>query len=134
MQAAIGISQMEKLEKIIERKNICHQKYKKELSGVGDLKFFDFNKSIRPVHWFTSLLTSYKTELSDYLLEKGIQTRFFFYPLNLQPCYKGIIDTSGSFDISKEMYERGLSLPSSYNLTDDEQDYIIKNIKNFFKK
>jgi len=134
MQAAIGISQMEKLEKIIERKNICHQKYKKELSGVGDLKFFDFNKSIRPVHWFTSLLTSYKTELSDYLLEKGIQTRFFFYPLNLQPCYKGIIDTSGSFDVSEEMYGRGLSLPSSYNLTDDEQDYIIKNIKNFFKK
>ena len=134
MQAAIGISQMEKLDRIIDRKNICHEKYKLGLDGVGDLSFFEFAESTRPVHWFTSILTSYKTELSDYLLEKGIQSRFFFYPLNLQPCYKNVIDTGGDFSISSEVYGRGLSLPSSYNLTDNEQNYVIKTIKEFFLK
>jgi len=32
------------------------------------------------------------------------------------------------------MYDKGLSLPSSYNLTDEEQNYVIKTIKEFFKK
>jgi perosamine synthetase len=132
MQAAIGISQMEKLERIIDKKNLCHEKYRNELGGVGDLSFFEFPDSVRPVHWFTSILTTYKIELSDYLLEKGIQTRFFFYPLNLQPCYKDIIETKTPFNVSKRIYDRGLSLPSSYNLTEEEQNYIIKMIKKFF--
>ena len=88
----------------------------------------------KPVHWFSSILTNYKTELSDYLIEKGIQSRFFFYPLNLQPCYKDVIITDGDFKISEEMYQKGLSLPSSYNLSDEEQNYVIKMIKNFFLK
>ena len=134
MQAAVGISQMEKLDRIIDRKNVCHKKYKLELSGIGDLSFFEFDGSTRPVHWFTSILTSYKIELSDYLLEKGVQSRFFFYPLNLQPCYKNIINTNGDFNVSSKMYEKGLSLPSSYNLTNEEQDYVIKTIKEFFLK
>ena len=134
MQAAIGISQMEKLDRIMSKKEVCHQKYKKELNGVGDIKFFNFRETLKPVHWFTSILTDYKIELSDYLLERGIQSRFFFYPLNLQPCYKGVLDIKGDFSVSEQMYEKGLSLPSSYNLTDEEQDYIIKTIKEFFKK
>ena len=134
MQAAIGISQMEKLEKIISKKELCYKKYRDELDGVGDIKFFDFNKSIKPVHWFTSILTNYKKELSDYLLEKGIQCRFLFYPLNLQPCYKDVITTEGDFKISEQMYKKGLSLPSSYNLSYEEQNYVIKMIKNFFLK
>ena len=134
MQAAIGISQMEKLDRIISKKELCYKKYRDELEGVGDIKFFNFAASIKPVHWFSSILTNYKTELSDYLLEKGIQSRFFFYPLNLQPCYKDVIITDGDFKISEEVYKKGLSLPSSYNLSDEEQNYVIKMIKNFFLK
>ena len=134
MQAAIGISQMEKLDSIISKKEYFHKKYREELNGIGDLYFFDVDSNVRPVHWFTSVLTDYRTELSDYLLENGIQTRFFFYPLHLQPCYEDVLDLNGSFDVSEKMYNKGLSLPSSYNLSDEEFDYVVEKIKEFFNK
>ena len=73
----------------------------------------------------------YETTLDKYLLEKGIQTRDFFYPLDLQPCYK--MPTSDRFFTSHKLYKTGISLPSSYNLNIQQQDYIIDNIKNYFK-
>ena len=74
------------------------------------------------------------SHLADFLLEKGIQTRRFFYPLHLQPCYEDSpkINKNGEFNISKEVYEMGISLPSSYILKDEEQDYVIEKIKKFF--
>ena len=98
MQAAIGISQMEKLERIISKKDLFHKEYKSKLKNIGDIKFFNFADNIKPVHWFTSIQTKYRDRLSEYLLNKGIQTRKFFYPLNLQPCYKDM--NFGSFIIS----------------------------------
>jgi perosamine synthetase len=132
MQAAIGISQMEKLDRIIQKKKLIHDRYVNELKDVKDLVPQKFNKLTSPVHWFTSFLTSQKRELSEYLLQNNIQTREFFYPLNLQPCYN--IDDTTSYKNSIELFNRGISLPSSYNLTDTQQDYIIKCIKKFYKK
>ena len=44
MQAAVGISQMEKLDRIMSKKELCYQKYRKELEGIGDIKFFNFTR------------------------------------------------------------------------------------------
>lgn len=130
MQAAIGISQMEKLNRIIERKKKIHDKYVNDLNSIGDLKPQLFNDKVNPVHWFTSFLTNRKKELSEYLLSCNIQTRDFFYPLNLQPCYN--IGRNHDFINSISLYETGISLPSSYGLTNEQQDYIIDCIKKFY--
>lgn len=134
MQAAIGISQMEKLHLIINKKKLIQDTYVKELTGVGDIEFQQFLPQATPVHWFTSFFTGKKQELAKHLLTQNIQTRDFFYPLNLQPCYKDLKNTQNEYPVSIAAYERGLSLPSSYNLTEEQQNYIIKNIKNKFKK
>jgi perosamine synthetase len=131
MQAAIGISQMEKLDRIIFRKKQIHDKYVSELSNIDDLSPQKFGGLTTPVHWFTSFLTSRKKELSDFLLKNNIQTRDFFYPLSLQPCFN--IKNSNSYENSIKLYNNGISLPSSYNLTDEQQDYIIECIKKFYK-
>lgn len=131
MQAAIGISQMEKLERIIEKKKIIHDRYVNELADINDLKAQTFNELTSPVYWFTSFLTESKNDLAKYLLDKNIQTRDFFYPLDLQPCYN--LDRNNDYSNSHILYNNGISLPSSYNLTDEQQSYIIENIKNFYK-
>lgn len=130
----IGISQMEKLDKIICRKKNIHDVYVDNLKNVGDIKFQEFSDGVSPVHWFTSFFTNKKTELMKFLLENNIQTREFFYPLHLQPCYKNILDVESSFDISERLYNTGVSLPSSYNLSDDELIYIINKIKEFYNE
>ena len=71
------------------------------------------------------------------LLEQKIQTRRFFYPLHLQPCYSKSdvnIRMKEKYPISEMVYNRGISLPSSYNLDEKQQTEIIKRIGVFFSK
>ena len=66
---------------------------------------------------------------------QNIQTRRFFYPLHLQPCYadgKTVRFANQDFRISESTYERGISLPSSYRLTAEEQSYVIEQIRAFY--
>jgi perosamine synthetase len=48
----------------------------------------------QPVHWFTSFYAADRDALADDLASAGIQTRLFFCPLHLQPCYHGWADVS----------------------------------------
>jgi len=134
MQSAIGVAQMKKLPAIIKRKKDIFEKYSIELAGIQNLKPVEIDKRCQPVYWFTSFLTTERENLENYLKSFNIQTRKFFLPLHLQPCYTGKFNYSNSFPISTAIYEQGLSLPSSYLLTDDEQYFVIDRIKTFFSK
>jgi perosamine synthetase len=132
MQAAIGISQMKKLPLIIDRKKKIHDRYYTELSKISDkLCPIFLDQRTNPVWWFTSFLTENKDSLQEYLLKMGIQTRDFFYPLHKQPCYDKMC-FEGNFSISERVYHQGISLPSSYGLSEKEQDYIIDCIYRFY--
>ena len=132
MQAAIGISQLNKLERIIERKKQIHDVYLSKLEPLeGKLNSVFLDERSTPVWWFTSFLTDKKAQLKAFLLDKGIQTRDFFYPLHLQPCYEHM-NITGDFSLSEQIYNHGISLPSSYNLTNEEQEYIIRSIFEFY--
>jgi len=135
MQAAIGISQMKKLPEIIRRKQVIHDKYSTELLAVISMHPIIIDKRTTPVFWFTSYLCKEANKLAKYLEESGIQTRKFFYPLHLQPCYskKDIIkNIDDDFSLSERIYNEGISLPSSYNLTEKEQIFVIDRIKEFY--
>ena len=137
MQAAIGISQLKKLGRIKDKKNKIYQKYIDELKGVGDLKPCYLDPNCEPVFWFTSFETQHVVTLAEHLLDNNIQTRRFFYPLHLQPCYTKNKDIIGrndrDFSTSEEVYQRGISLPSSYLLSDGEQDKVIDCIRGFYE-
>jgi len=133
MQAAIGISQLHKLDKIIKKKRKIHDKYVKELEPIKEyFKPVYIDPKTRPVFWFTSFMTDYRDELIEYLKSKNIGTRIFFHPLHMQPCYKGVFKVNVC-PVSKNIYNRGISLPSSYMLTKEQQDYVIKSIFEYFK-
>ena len=71
----------------------------------------------------------------NFLKEKGIGTRRFFYPLHLQPCYSDFSQdlNSENFKNSLKSYNTALSLPSLYSLTNEDQKYIIKTIKSYYE-
>ncbi len=135
IQAAIGVSQMKKLDRIIKRKEDIFNRYYQELKNIDEIKFYKIRGQKQPVYWFTSIFSKKAKKLSSYLFEKGIQTRRFFYPLHLQPCYQnGIINfKKEDFKVSETIYKNSISLPSSYILKEKEQDKVIKTIKSFFK-
>ena len=132
MQAAIGIAQMHKLDRIVARKQFIYDRYVNELAGLPRFRAVYIDPRCSPIFWFTSFQTDDNVALQDFLLANGIQTRKFFYPLHKQPCYKGIIDDTTDCPVSSKVYDEGISLPSSYILTDDEQSLVISKIKEFY--
>ncbi len=138
MQAAIGIAQMHKLERIVKKKQEIKDKYYEELKDVKEITLPYIDPRCTPVFWFTSILVKGGSDkLAAHLKEKGIQTRRFFYPLHKQPCYQPIPEISkqfstDSFSVSSELYEEGLSLPSAFALAEGDQDLVIQSIRGFY--
>lgn len=136
MQAAVGIAQMKKLKRIIDKKKKINEKYKNSFKDFEDIfKPVPVDSRVVEVCWFSSYLTDYVEELNKFLYLNKIGTRRFFTPLHRQPCYNhNIIGMGKKYTNSDWVYEKGISLPSSYGLREDEQDYIIEKIREFFRK
>lgn len=133
LQAAVGISQMKKLQKIIIKKRRIFEKYKSSFDKINQVEIFEIKNQKNPVYWFSSIYTKHKIDLQSHLKKNKIQTRDFFYPLNLQPCYKGLgLNTDDDFSNSIDIYNNSLSLPSSYILKNKEQNLTISSVKDFF--
>ena len=134
MQAAIGIAQMNKLDRIIKKKKQIRDKYVTELGTIEGFKSLNFDDHITPVYWFTSFFSSRKKELQEFLKQKNIQTRDFFYPLHKQPCYSQFNLNKDNFTVSSMLYEKGISLPSAVNLSDENHNKVIECVAEFFSQ
>jgi perosamine synthetase len=135
LQAAIGIAQMKKLSTVIDKKRRIHDRYVQELESVESIRPVYVDPRCEPVFWFTSFLCEDPDALSSFLKSQDIQTRRFFLPLHQQPCYadgKHIRVADEDFRISESIYRRGISLPSSYTLSEDDQSHVIEEIRGFY--
>ena len=134
MQAAVGVAQLKKFSMIKNRKREIYNIYMKAFSGISDkLKPVWVDKRCDPVWWFTSFLTDKREALEKHLLSLGIQTRKFFCPLHMQPCYEGMEFNRSDYSLSEKIYGQGISLPSAFNLSKEEQNFIIDKTLEFYK-
>jgi perosamine synthetase len=128
LQAAIGVAQMKKLPEIIRKKSFIYQRYRNEIYENSGLQHVYIDKRCTPVFWFTSILVPNAETLEKHLKVKGIQSRRFFYPLHMQPCYKNIIKSEHVYTVSEQVYKMGISIPSAYSLSEDQQTAVIQAI------
>lgn len=111
--------------------------YKNNLKHINQINFLKPIEQNKPVHWFTNIIVKNKKKLKEHLYKNGIQTRDFFLPLNNQPCFLNtrlIKNINSKFPVSEYLYKCGLSLPSSYELTEKQIFFISEKIKEFYSK
>jgi len=113
--AAIGTKQLERVDEILEKRRILGERYVKEL-GAWECSEY----------WYQPYLPKERDNLAIYLESKGIPTRSFFTPLHTMPPFK-----QGSYPIAEELSKKGILLPLYPTMTKEEQDYIIKSIKEY---
>jgi len=130
--AAIGLAQLEKIEKIIAKKRTIAKKYFKELSNVKELVLQPEMPWAKNVFWMVSVLTPKKDrdKLMKHLLDNGIDSRPFFYPAHIMPIYK----ENKKYPTAEDIAARGINLPSFPELTKKEIEKITKVIKKYFNK
>ncbi len=137
LQAALGTSQIDKLESFIETKIKNYNIYKEELEKIEGLEILPFVEGIRANHWFYSLKIDKekygigRDELLQKLVDAGIQTRPIWGLIHQQKPYSAC----QNYEIEKALYyyDRILNLPCSSNLTEKEVYQVIEKIKEFKK-
>ena len=130
--AAIGVAQMENFEQILKRKKEIDALYKKELEGVGDIKFQTNDHDSNPNCWLFTFRTKKMRDLLIYLNHKQIQSRPFWTPMNNLPMYNDLMYIN-EYDISNKIFKECISIPSSSSLTIVDQKKVISEIKKFYK-
>ncbi len=130
--AAIGVAQMENFESILTRKKEIDALYRKELDGIGDIKFQQNDPDSDPNCWLFTFRTKKMRALLNHLNYNKIQSRPFWTPMNNLPMYKNLKYISEN-NISNKIFKDCISIPSSSNLTESDQYKVISEIKNFYK-
>lgn len=133
LQAALGVAQLENLEKFVERKNRFHELYKVEFKDFEYGKILDFRSGTRSNKWFLSLyidIEKIDCELKDLVEDlkgKGVETRPIWGLIHMQKPYKDCM----AYDMTNSLhyYKRVINLPSSTQLKDEDVICAAKIIK-----
>ena len=139
LQAALGLAQLEEIERFIEIKQRIASGYRNCLSTVCGLTLPPRKEWARSVCWMYTVLVEKefglrRDELMGKLKEKGIETRTFFIPVHLQPLFKKNKEyKSLSFPVAEELSRKGFYLPSGLALTQDEIQEVTEAIKQIQK-
>lgn len=126
IQAAIGCAQLEKIDQFIKKKRKNAFLYNSILKECSHIVLPPEKRWAKNTYWLYSILIN-NTNIDDLVIKlrnKNIDSRRFFYPINIQPPYK----QKGEFEVSNSLSQRGLSLPSSVNLKTNEIRYISKTL------
>ena len=139
IQMAIGLTQLKKLPKIIELKQKNFNLYCDLLKDCQEVELLKPRAEISPFIPFRVVLRvneESSVPLMEFMKENGVETRPFFYPLHLQPCFALWKDDERHdkehFKVSEDAESRGVCLPSFAALTDEEIIYVCDAIKAYY--
>jgi UDP-4-amino-4,6-dideoxy-N-acetyl-beta-L-altrosamine transaminase len=139
MQASLGLSQLNKLNKFITRRREIAKKYFNYITSNQKILNFSIaqkvNYNLSSNHLFIIKLNLKKlkksrAQIMKELLAKNIQTQVHYIPIPMHPFYKK--DKSiklSDFKNAKKYYETCLSIPIFYTLTKKQQIYVLDNLK-----
>lgn len=126
--AAIGVAQMEQLPAFIKRKKEAVAFYKKELSGIADIRFQKELPDVQTNGWLFTIQTDQQQKLLDHLNANKILSRRFWMPMNKLPMYANCPYIQQN-DTADYIYNTCLSIPSSTSITDEQLQIVVQEIK-----
>ncbi len=135
--AAIGLAQLEKVDRQIQGRTDVATWYQEYLQGVSGVQWQQ-SKVWADRVWFLFTLVihdderSVRDELIPYLLKQGIDSRPVYYPLHSMPPYVGHQD-GGEFPVAEQISKRGLNLPTWAGMTKEDVKYICETIVDYVR-
>ena len=128
-QSALGITQLAKNKKGVERRNEISSAYKKAFEG--EIKFQSLPKNSYNAHHLFIIEVENRKELYDYLKLNNIFSQIHYIPVHLLPYYKNIGYEGANLIHSENYYANCISLPMYPSLTSDEQNFVIGKVLKF---
>lgn len=131
--AAMGCAQLEQINEYVAIKRKNAMLYNKLLKGVKGITLPVEKESTENVFWLYSILVENdypltRDELIMKLKEHGIESRTFFMPIHEMPPYKECKHCD--MTLTNELFNRGINLPSSVGIKEEEIELVCEIIKN----
>jgi len=138
MQAALGSSQLRRLNKIIKKRQKLEKMYHLNLKDkLSKYKIFrEFSKDREPVNWFVTISlknSKFRDNLMQYLLANNIETRPMIFPVSFAKHIKNISKKEDAL-VSMKISLSSLHLPSFNNITENQIKYVCRKILIWSKK
>jgi dTDP-4-amino-4,6-dideoxygalactose transaminase len=133
LQAAVALIRLNKLDENTSRVRKIASKYSSELAGFVNLP--KSHDGAEPVFHNYVVHTENRDALQSFLYGVGVETKVHYpIPIHLQECADSLGYKVGSFPICEYQSTNSISLPIYPELTDEQIEIVISEIKNFFKK
>ncbi|MBP2201431.1 UDP-4-amino-4,6-dideoxy-N-acetyl-beta-L-altrosamine transaminase [Methanococcus voltae] len=137
IQCALGVSQLKKIDNFLDKRRSIAKKYDNAFKNNKNIDLLKSdNNCLNSYHLYVIKLKDEKTRLQlfNHLKDNQIYCQVHYIPVHLHPYYQKLGFKKGELPNAEDFYNRVISLPMYPNLTDEEVDYVIDKVQNFFKK
>ena len=128
-QSALGITQLAKNNKGVDRRNEIAETYKKAFDGK--IKFQDLPNGTYNAHHLFIIEVENRKEMYDFLHSNGILAQIHYVPVHTMPYYKSIGYSEADLRNAEKYYSKCISLPMYPTLSNEEQNFVIEQVNHF---
>lgn len=133
LQAALGLSQLTRLDEFIIRRRYLAERYNKALSGLPVQ--LPLGHSLTDSAWHLYVIqTVNRAEVFDQLRAAGIGVNVHYIPVHSQPYYQQFGFKWGDFPKAEQYYNHAITLPLYFTLSEVDQDYVIEQLRSALEK
>ncbi len=132
MQAALGLSQISRLEKFISERHKVKSRYAELLAGLPVITPYQDLDGHSALHLYPvqTARSEDRKAIFDSLRSAGVGVNVHYIPIHLHPYYRDLGFNPGDFPNAEAYYSRAISLPMYPDLTLDEQTLIQTALQN----
>jgi len=130
LQAALGVSQMQRLDEFVTQRHILQERYDSLLSGLPIIKPHQSQDSYSALHLYpvqidVDSVGKGREKIFDELRQNGIGVNVHYIPIHTQPYYLQFGFKVGDFPNSESYYNRAISIPLFHAMTAEQQDEVL---------
>jgi pyridoxal phosphate-dependent aminotransferase EpsN len=131
--AGIGRGQLEVLDLRVEQRRAIAFRYRDAFAGMPGISFMPQAGYGLSTNWLSCFLIAgpefgcSRDRLIQHLDTNGVEARPVWKPMHLQPLFAGCECYGG--DVARDLFERGICLPSSSSLSGSDQEHVIQQVK-----
>ncbi len=134
MQAALGLSQMQRLSLFVERRRGLAKRYNELLSDLPvtlPQQLADSASSwhLYIVRFHLEKIEKTHSQIFDECRAAGIGVNLHYIPVHLQPYYSDLGFKQGDYPAAEAYYANAISIPLFHSMTDAQQDEVVRVVK-----
>ena len=134
LQAALGVSQMQRLDEFVAKRHILQKRYDSLLDNLPIIKPYQDKHSYSALHLYPiqinrKYVSKNREQIFNELREAGLGVNVHYIPIHTQPYYLQLGFKEGDYPNSEAYYTHAISIPLFSSMTLEQQDEVVSILK-----